>query len=126
MTVVWTEFVYPLGKLRADQFPNDDLATVVSAWLDEAGGKVVDIDATLVDEATRDWVYYRAFSSIADRLALEPDEVTADGMSRSISNERIQHFRNLAASHLEQFRAASPAVELPAHRTTGVITSVRF
>jgi len=128
MAVSYVELIYPDGQLQVSMFPEEDLETLVTAWLSEGTEKASEIDSGLRDEAVRDWVYYRAYSAIADRLAMTPDQASADGMSRSISSSRIEHFRDLARIHLDQFKAAqtSSGSKVTRKRTTSVDTQVYF
>lgn len=103
MTV--NDLIAPAGKLQENFFPNGDLVTNVTVWLNQAGTKLANIDSAFHEAAKADWVYYRAYSHIAERLASEPDSVTVDDISSSTSQKRIQYFQNLADDHLERFES---------------------
>jgi len=130
VTVLATDLIYPTGLLRSDQFPGESLLdNVTEKWLPEAVAKAADANPDFKVDAVKDWVYYRGFSSIANRLAGEPDTLAMEGVSRTMSNARIQHFTELAESHKKQFLAAFGTSQIIASKsghTTSVNTRVKF
>lgn len=71
---VATDFIAPEGELTADMFPGDTLATNVQAYLDQAELKAADNE-----DAQTAWVYYRAWTAVANRLATEPSSIDIEG-----------------------------------------------
>ena len=130
MTVLATDLIYPTGSLRSDQFPGESLLdNVTEKWLPEAVEKAAEANPDFREDAIKDWVYYRGFSSIANRLAGEPDTLALEGVSRTMSNARIQHFLALAESHKAQFVSAFGTTQVIASKsghTTSVNTKVKF
>lgn len=103
-----TDFIFPVGKIEPSFFPDvADLGTVLQPWVDEATSKVATVDPGLQEAAAKDWVYYRAFDALANRLAMEPDQADADGVSQQISISRVEFFRKLAAEHKADFDTAA-------------------
>lgn len=74
MAVVNGDFIAPTGELTADMFPGDTLSTNITAWLAEAVVKAADND-----DAQKAWVYYRAWTGVANRLGTTPAEVGIEG-----------------------------------------------
>lgn len=101
MTV--NDLIAPAGKLQDAFFPAGDLVTNVTVWLNQAGTKLANIASSFHEAAMADWVYYRAYSHIAERLASEPESVSVDDVNRSISQKRVQYFQQLADEHREKF-----------------------
>jgi len=130
MSITATDLIYPTGLLRAEQFPGESLlANVTEEWLPEAEEKAAEANPDFRDEATKDWVYYRGFSSVATRLAGTPDTLALEGVSRTMSNSRVQHFKDLAEKHLAEFLAAfgtSQVIAKKSGHTTSVGTRVKF
>jgi len=130
MTVEVTDLIHPKGILRSEMFPGENLEVIITDnWLPEAELKAAEANPDFRNEAIKDWVYYRGFSSIADRLAGEPDDISQEGVSRSISESRIGHFIKLAEHHKAQFFAAFSTSQIVTERsgnTTSVATRIKF
>jgi flagellar basal body rod protein FlgC len=101
--VIVSDLIAPAGKLQEAFFPDGDLIANVTVWLNQAATKLANIDSAFHEAAKADWVYYRAYSHIAERMASEPDTVNVDDISTSMSQKRIQYFQQLADEHLERF-----------------------
>lgn len=126
MTVIVDDLKYPTGQVQETHFPGESLDLILSSWLVEAVSKASTVTVGQ-DDAIKDWVYYRAFSAVADRLASEPDSASTDGVARTLSTSRVQYFRNLANSHLDQFKTAFQNPQSTSKpSTTAVTTRVRF
>ncbi len=130
MAVLATDLIYPTGLLRPDQFPGESLTAVVTdKWLPEAVQKAAEANPDFRNDAVEDWVYYRGFSSIANRLAGTPDSMMQEGVQRTMSNARIQYFQELAENHKAQFLAAfgtTQVITAKSGHTTSVNTRVKF
>lgn len=121
MSLTPNDFIAPTGKLQDNSFPAGDLLPNVIIWLNQAGTKLENIDAVFHEAAKTDWVYYRAYSHIADRLASEPDSAEVDDVKRTISKERIQYFQKLAEEHRQRYENyATPVVAPSAPRSVAV------
>lgn len=130
MTLQAVQLIAPAGKLQEDLFPEGVLVGHIETWLNTAYTKTGDLTGAARDAAAEHYVYYLAYSHVADRLAGEPNEATVDSagrVSRTIDRDRIAHFKRLADDHLEQFKANfadAPAGDTP--RSSYVQTKVIF
>lgn len=96
------DFVLPKGELSPEMFPGvGDLAEeggYVDTWLAEAQEKTGD------EKAQAAWVYYRAFSAVANRLNANPASVDVEhkgSKQRLIS--QMQYFEQKAAEYRAEF-----------------------
>jgi len=105
MSLNVTDFLAPAGQLQTAFFPDGDLEANVTVWLAQAAGKLSGVAAGFQEAAITDWVYYRAYSHIAERLASEPDTVTVDDVSRSVSRGRIEFFQQQARQHWDNYQS---------------------
>ncbi len=105
MSLSVTDFLAPAGQLQPAFFPDGDLEANVTVWLAQAAGKLSGVAAGFQAAAITDWVYYRAYSHIAERLASEPDTVTVDDVSRSVSKGRIEFFLQQARQHWDNYQS---------------------
>lgn len=110
VTIETDDLVVPAGELSNHYFPQGDMATQLTGWLAAATDKVEadsSIDSDDHNEAAAAWIYYRAYTYIANQLAALPSQASeGDGaISVSYSASQIVHYRNLAAAHLAQFEA---------------------
>jgi hypothetical protein len=104
------DFIHPSGELLPALFPNENLTNLVTTWLAEAATKVATFPAGSVDAATAAWVYYRAFSAVANRLAATPTrEAYFNDVDRWVSADRVEFFRGQAQQHLQTFQALTSA-----------------
>lgn len=69
-----SDFIAPDGELTPDMFPGDTLSANIGAYLAQAAVKAPDND-----EAQTAWVYYRAWTAVANRLGTAPAEVDIEG-----------------------------------------------
>jgi len=125
-----SDFITPTGRLDANLFPGKALVDIVTAWLDKAQTKAINVEITYRDAATEAYVYYLAYSTVADRLAAEPNSVSIDSaasVSKAIGQDRIQYFARLAQKYLDDFNGyldLPPKPEKP--RSTWVQNKVVF
>ena len=105
MSLGVSDFLAPAGQLQTAFFPDGDLEANVTVWLAQAATKLSGVAAGFQEAAMTDWVYYRAYSHIAERLASEPDTVTVDDISRSVSKGRIEFFRQQAQQHWDNYQS---------------------
>jgi hypothetical protein len=106
MAVVNGDFIAPTGELRADMFPGDTLATNITAWLTQAAVKAPDND-----DAQTAWVYYRAWTDVANRLGTNPAEVDIEGEGgvRTLK-EQIGFAQGRAAYWRSEYEAETSSV----------------
>lgn len=98
MALIADDLKYPDGELQPAMFPGGDIDTNLDVWLADA------VTKTTNDDAQRHWVYYRAYTVIAGRLAVAPSSQSSFGdISRSIAGSQIKHFADLATQHRSEF-----------------------
>lgn len=101
MAVTATDFVAPTGELTADMFPGDTLSTNVAAYLTQAQSK-----APSNDDAQTAWVYYRAWTAIANRLGTNPAEIDIEGEgSTRLLREQIAFAQSRASYWRAEYEA---------------------
>lgn len=110
MALAITDLIEPDGRLQESLFPAGDIVAKVTAWLAKAGQKVAaaGIEASFVDGATEAYVYYLAYSHVADRLAGQPNKVAIDSaadVEKTVEKDRIAYFKGLAQNYLEEFNS---------------------
>lgn len=123
MTLVANDFTEPEGKLQSDLFPGIDLTTYLTAWIATALAKAAAVESAFEEEAAEKYVYYLAYSHIADRLAGEPNKVSVESaakVGKDIGKDRIDYFQKLAQKYLDDFQAYLPALTSATRRTTMV------
>lgn len=107
VTLTYDDVTQPLGELDATLFPSGDMATLVTGWLYQAEQKVeADGNIASADQnaAALSWVYYRAYSHVAQRLAASPTSVSVGGkISRAMAADQRAHFSKLAAEKLAEY-----------------------
>lgn len=130
VTLTPASLIYPVGKLQRGWFnptTADALETVVVEWLDLASAAVAALDDDdLEDAAARHYVYWRAYESIAQRIAGVPASEQSgggNGFSRSWKvPEQIDYWQRLANAEKATFDALL-AGETLAGRVTTVFTT---
>lgn len=94
-------FIEPEGMLSEGMFPGGDVEELVTAWLTDA-------EARTDDEAKqRAWVYYRAYTSIADRLNAGLASERKGDAAAAIHPSQLRYWRQRAAEQLTFFRGGS-------------------
>lgn len=130
VTLDAADLIYPTGRLQAAWFSpttTQSLTAVVTEWLDLAAGLVTALDDDdLENAAARHYVYWRAYESIALRIAGVPASEQSgggQGFSRSWKvPEQIEYWQRLAAAEKATFDALL-AGETLAGRVTTVFTT---
>lgn len=74
MALKGADFTHPVGELRSEMFPGDSLYDNLAAWIAEAESK-----AASNEDAQKAWVYYRAWTAVADRMLTDPATIDIDG-----------------------------------------------
>lgn len=104
------DFIHPTGELLPAFFPNETLAELVYAWMQEAEAKTAALPASCAEQAAAAWVYHRAFLAVANRIAATPTrEAYFNDVDRWHSADRVEYFRDKAAGYLQQFQALASA-----------------
>lgn len=102
MALIANDLIYPDGDLLPAMFPDGDINAAVGAWLAGAVAK------TAVEAAQRHWVYHRAYTVIASRIASTPsNESSFDNHTVAWSDNRVKAFEDKAAKHLAEYSRLS-------------------
>jgi hypothetical protein len=113
VTLTDQDVTQPLGELDSSLFPGSNFAELVNGWLYQAQQKVqanAGIAAADHNDAAAAWVYYRAYSHVAQRLAASPTSVSVGGkISRSMAADQRKHFFQLAAEKLAEYSSHDSA-----------------
>lgn len=121
VTITVTDLEQPTGELANSYFPDGDLAAKLPGWLLVATNKV-QADTSIAPAAHNDaagaWVYYLAYSYIADRIAANPNRQSLQGgeVSEDWGQDRPAYWLARADAKLgtyEQF-TITPAEEASA------------
>lgn len=114
MAVTFPQILYPLGELTRSMFPDDTLEDVAAIWFDDATEQTASItDSDLQDAAFKAWVYYRAYSVVANNIAMRPTSSSYFGSERSETwgADRIKFYERKAQENLDKFNTyAEPTV----------------
>lgn len=95
------DFIEPHGDLSEGMFPGVDLEEYVTAWLTDAQARTDD------EARQRAWVYFRAYTSVANRLhAGLASERKADAAA-TVDGRQFAYWRAKAAAHLQVFQGTS-------------------
>ena len=99
MALTIDDLVYPNGELQGSMFPDGDVDTVAVIWLAEAVAKTADT------VAQKHWVYYRAYTAIANRIASMPTSQSTNQGSHSVSwgSDRVTAFRQAASDNVSEY-----------------------
>lgn len=124
VTLISDDLLQPAGELDESLFPADNCNDFVAGWLSQAADKVLasaNITAADQDKAAAAWVYYRAYTWVANRIANTPESVTVGPRTERSSATQQKYFADLAAFWLEQyygFDTATVASGIPAFFST--------
>lgn len=101
VTLEAEDFLYPQGELQPGLFLDGELEDHLEVWIAEAATKTDD------DSPAAKWVYYRAYSAVAMRLAMTPNSESNDSQqtqrSKSWGKDRIEFFEKKAAEYKAAF-----------------------
>lgn len=107
VTLTNADLTQPDGELYAALFPGDSLETLLAGWLGQAETLVegnVAIAAANHNAAAAAWVYHRAYTYVANRLASSPSNVIVDGtVTKATATDQRAYFVNLAAAKLADY-----------------------
>lgn len=104
MALVNADFVQPTGRLQAAWFPSDTLDTLLTAWLAQAVENTADVDAADREAAQVTWVYYRAFSKLADDLLIQPAQQTTGPRSEQFTDTQLARWQAQASHYLSEYQ----------------------
>lgn len=111
MALQASDFIEPAGELSEELFPGKNLTTYASAWLTEAQGKTSD------EDAQREWVYHRAYQTVANRLNAQLISEQKGDLRGQRSDSQNAYYSRLAKQHLDNYNALTgtgPAAVLTA------------
>lgn len=123
VTLFTFDLIQPTGELSESLFPGSDFSMLIGGWFGQAE-TLVEANAAIATAnhnlAAAAWVYYRAYSHVAARLASSPVSVSTshDGsVSKTMSSDQRKYFVDLAAAKLADYESH----ETEAASTTSVI-----
>lgn len=111
MTVTLQTFdlIQPEGELSADWFPNIDMTTLITGWLQQATTKAeAAAAATDHNAAAAAWVYHRAYQYIAQRLASSPVRVSTslDGsQAKEMTKDQREYWIKLSDTKRAEYES---------------------
>jgi hypothetical protein len=118
VTLTVDDLEQPLGELDASLFPSGNIDNLVTVWLSQAITTVeanTGIATADQDEAAAAWVYYRAYTQVADRFANTAQTIMIDGqVTRTTSADQRKYFADRAAYWLEFYYSYNTLVALAA------------
>lgn len=102
-------FIAPLGDLRQDMFPGEDLSARVDGYLQEAGTMVGNLAAADQPLAVVAWVYYRGFTAYHSALLANPQKVTLkDQGVAEYTDKQLEAILAKAQGYLDEFNGYQP------------------
>jgi hypothetical protein len=113
MAVTAEDLIAPEGELEAALFPAGDLQSRVAAYLADAQGRIASVAPAQQDDAVTAWVHYRAYTAVARRLAVEPEQAKVDDESRTYNRKQVEYFQELATAARSQFERLTSAPPAP-------------
>jgi hypothetical protein len=123
VTITTADLEQPEGELSESLFPGGDFATLLAGWLAQAEAKVEGNTAIATANhnlAAAEWVYYRAYDHVAQRLAASPVRVSTS-LDGSIAKEMAQDQRKYWIEKATAKKAAYEGYETESASTTSVI-----
>lgn len=107
MAVAVGDLIVPYGELQPAQFPDRNLDESVQVWLTqiEESGDLDDLTTAAADRARTAFVYWRAFTTIADRLANTPETQRSSDRSTTWSTGQIAYWRRRADEQRIRYEA---------------------
>jgi hypothetical protein len=114
MAITLADVLTPAGEIEPDVFwPGEasaDSDARVNGYLTDGATRAAGVaDATARDNATRAWTYYRAYESVANRLAGLPAGATLDdGTTVSTTAAQLQAMQDKADKWLAAFEVIVP------------------
>ncbi len=129
VTITVADLEQPKGELANSFFPDGDLAAKLAGWLTAATAKVeanADIAPAAQNNAAGAWVYYLAYSYIADRIAASPNRqsIQSGEISEDWGQDRPAYWLARAEAKLstyEQLEATPADLASTKPRASGAI-----
>lgn len=108
VTIEADDLIAPKGNLQAIMFPDGDLEDNLEEWIAQATAKVTAVAESDQNEAVTQWVYHRAYLTIAERIASQPSSESYSGspgtsIVRGWGQNRADYWEEKAAAALQQF-----------------------
>lgn len=120
VTLITDDLVQPVGEIDSGLFPNGDIDLLVTSWLSQAVAKVeanTGITTANQNAAAAAWVYYRAYTLVADRLANTAQTIMVDGqVTRTTGADQRKYFAGRAEYWLGVYYSLNtliPAITVP-------------
>lgn len=98
-----SDFISPTGDLTEALFPGVDLEEHVTAWLQDAQ------DRTSDEARQAAWVYYRAYTHIANRLHAGLASERKGDQAASIDARQFRYWEAKAQAQLAVYRGSATA-----------------
>lgn len=103
MPLVASDFVYPVGELWVEWFPNENLSDNLAVWIAQGSAQVPSGATTEQgDDIVRSFAYWRAYDSKTMQMADAPDSAALSG---EISRTQVQG-RKFFQAKAAEWRAA--------------------
>jgi len=107
MALLASDLIYPVGELTQIMFPGAVLDDLADTWIISAAALTTD------DTAATHWIYWRAYTAVANRLAATPNsEVYFNDVARRFEKDRLDFFLSQAAGHKSAYEQLT-GVTLP-------------
>ena len=104
ITLSSVDFVQPDGELSGYLFPENNMDDLLAGWLAKAAELVVNVPTASQNDAAEAWVYYRAYTLVADRLSLSPATIMVDGqVTRTTAADQRKYFADRAKVWLDLY-----------------------
>lgn len=106
VTLTIDDLKQPIGELDESLFPDGNIDTLLAGWLDQAANQVnaaAGIATADQDDAAAGWVYYRAYTQIADRLASQAESITVGPRTERTSTGQQKYFADKAKYWLDWY-----------------------
>lgn len=129
VTLITDDLTLPNGELSTDLFP-DNCETLLVGWLQQAAAKVEaseGITTAEQNEAAAAWVYYRAYTAVADRMAQEAESITVGPRTERTGANRFKYFMDRANYWLGVYQALDAVeAETPVMAFFGTVKTRRY
>lgn len=107
LTLMAYEILAPVGELTQIMFPGESLDVLAGALISAADGVTTD------NATAKHWIYWRAYTAIANRLAATPNsEVYFNDVARRFEKDRLDYFLDRAAANQNAYEQLA-GVTLP-------------
>lgn len=134
MALGLNDLISPKGLLEAYLFPKKtpelsqtELEARVTEWLNQSYGALAGIPSASIDEATRYYVYYRAYESVYQRMLIDPTKVTLNSGKSNVENSdaKLKEFGRLRDHYRAAYESLLPSDPTPKRRSMSVDVRVK-